>query len=72
MLNETITKLLNTLTESEKDQIYRALWITHVKEDIRTLTSLQTATYTRATTTAICLTGTTSRHSLTKSKENRG
>lgn len=35
MQNETITKLLNTLTESEKDQIYRALWITHVKEDIR-------------------------------------
>ena len=35
MQNETITKLLNTLTESEKDQIYRALWITRVKEDIR-------------------------------------
>lgn len=35
MLNKTITKLLNTLTESEKDQIYRALWITRVKEDIR-------------------------------------
>lgn len=36
MQSKIVTRFLNVLTESEKDQMYRALWITHVKEDIRT------------------------------------
>ena len=34
-MNTKLTNILNSLSTSEKDELYRALWLEYVKEDIR-------------------------------------
>lgn len=34
-MNTKLTNILNSLSALEKDELYRALWLEYVKEDIR-------------------------------------